>query len=384
MELVSTRLAGLRARFGERGRVYRAPGRVNLIGEHTDYNDGYVMPAAINLACGVAIEARNDRTLVIHSANATGEARVHLDHLPAKRTGHWTDYVIGIAAALERVGFLLPGANLYIQSEVPLGSGLSSSAALETSVAYALLDSAGYPIELRKLALLCQRVENEYVGARCGIMDQFIACFGKSGHALLLDCRSLDFRLLRVPDQARLVICNTMVKHELASSAYNLRRGECEEAVRLLAAKVPGVRALRDVSKRELEDNRSALPATIYKRACHVIEENDRVLRAASALEAGDLTLFGELMAESHLSLKNSYEVSCQELDLMVEIANRTSGVYGARMTGGGFGGCTVNLVRAETAADFARQVGDAYYCATGLRPNIYICDISEGVGPVS
>jgi galactokinase len=215
-------------------------------------------------------------------------------------------------------------------------------------------------------------------------MDQFIACFGKSGHALLLDCRSLNFRLLRVPDQARLVICNTMVKHELASSAYNLRRGECEEAVRLLAAKVPGVRALRDVSKRELEDNRSALPATIYKRACHVIEENDRVLRAASALEAGDLTLFGELMAESHLSLKNSYEVSCQELDLMVEIANRTSGVYGARMTGGGFGGCTVNLVRAETAADFARQVGDAYYCATGLRPNIYICDISEGVGPVS
>jgi galactokinase len=384
MELVSTRLAGLRARFGERGRVYRAPGRVNLIGEHTDYNDGYVMPAAINLACGVAIEARTDRTLVIHSANATGEARAHLDHLPAKRTGHWTDYVIGIAAALERVGFLLPGANLYIQSEVPLGSGLSSSAALETSVAYALLDSAGYPIELRKLALLCQRVENEYVGARCGIMDQFIACFGKSGHALLLDCRSLNFRLLRVPDQARLVICNTMVKHELASSAYNLRRGECEEAVRLLAAKVPGVRALRDVSKRELEDNRSALPATIYKRACHVIEENDRVLRAASALEAGDLTLFGELMAESHLSLKNSYEVSCQELDLMVEIANRTSGVYGARMTGGGFGGCTVNLVRAETAADFARQVGDAYYCATGLRPNIYICDISEGVGPVS
>jgi galactokinase len=341
------------------------------------------MPAAINLACGVAIETRNDRTLFIHSANAAGEVCAHLDRLPAQRAGHWTDYVIGIAIALEQAGFHLPGAGLYIQSEVPLGSGLSSSAALETSVAYALLDSAGYPIDLRQLALLCQRVENEYVGARCGIMDQFIACYGKSGHALLLDCRSLDFRLLSVPGQARLVICDTMVKHELAGSEYNLRRAQCEEAVRLLAAKLPGVRALRDVSMRDLESNRSLLPATIYKRACHVVEENDRVLRAASALEAGDLTLFGELMAESHRSLKNNYEVSCQELDLMVEIASRTNGVYGSRMTGGGFGGCTVNLVRAETAADFARQVGDAYYFATGLRPGIYICEISEGVGPV-
>jgi galactokinase len=383
MELVSTPLAELRARFGDRGRVYRAPGRVNLIGEHTDYNDGYVMPAAINLACGVAIEARNDRILVVRSANIMGEANAHLADLPAKPSGYWTDYVIGIAAALERAGFLLQGANLYIRSEVPLGSGLSSSAALETSVAYALLDSAGYAVDLRQLALLCQRVENEYVGARCGIMDQFIACHGRSGHALLLDCRSLDFRFLKVPDQARLVVCNTMVKHELASSEYNRRRAQGEEALRLLAANLPGVRALRDVSMHDLESNRSLLPATIYKRACHVIEENDRVLKAASALEAGDLTLFGELMAESHRSLKNLYEVSCQELDLMVEIANRTSGVYGARMTGGGFGGCTVNLVRAETAADFARQVGDAYYCATGLCPDIYICDICEGVGPV-
>ncbi|MGB9236598.1 MAG: galactokinase [Terriglobales bacterium] len=384
MELVSTPLAGLRARFGDRGRVYLAPGRVNLIGEHTDYSDGYVMPAAINLYCGVAIDRRNDRTLLISSANATGEARAHLDNLPTNRSGHWTDYVIGIAAALERAGFLLPGANLYIQSEVPLGSGLSSSAALETSVAYALLDSAGYSVDLRKLALLCQRVENEYVGARCGIMDQFIACHGKSGHAVLLDCRSLDFRLLSVPAQARLVICNTMVKHALASSEYNRRRAECEEAVRLLATKLPCVRALRDVRKCDLESNRSLLPVAIYKRACHVIEENDRTLKAASALATGDLSLFGELMAESHRSLKNLYEVSCQELDLMVDIANRTSGVYGARMTGGGFGGCTVNLIRAETAADFAHQVGDAYYSATGLRPDIYICDISEGVGPVS
>ena len=213
MELVSTPFAGLQTRFGASGRVYRAPGRVNLIGEHTDYNDGYVLPAAINLACGVAIAARNDRILHIQSANMPGDVHVHLDRLPAVRTGHWSDYVIGIASALEQAGFKLPGASLYIQSEVPLCSGLSSSAALETSVAYALLDAAGYPIDLRKLALLCQRVENEYVGARCGIMDPFIACHGKGGHALLLDCRSLDFRLLRVPPQARLVICNTMVKH---------------------------------------------------------------------------------------------------------------------------------------------------------------------------
>ncbi|MFZ0361040.1 MAG: galactokinase [Terriglobales bacterium] len=384
MELVSTPFAGLQTRFGASGRVYRAPGRVNLIGEHTDYNDGYVLPAAINLACGVAIAARNDRTLHIQSSNMPGDVHVHLDRLPAVRTGHWSDYVIGIASALEQAGFKLPGASLYIQSEVPLGSGLSSSAALETSVAYALLDAAGYPIDLRKLALLCQRVENEYVGARCGIMDPFIACHGKGGHALLLDCRSLDFRLLRVPPQARLVICNTMVKHELASSQYNLRRAECEEAVRLLATKLPCVRSLRDVSNRDLEGQRSLLTATLYKRACHVVEENDRVLGAESALKAGNLTGFGELMAQSHLSLKDNYEVSCRELDLMVEIANRTRGVYGARMTGGGFGGCTVNLVRAETAADFAHQVGEAYYGATGRHPDVYICEIAEGVGPVS
>jgi galactokinase len=383
MKLVSSPIDRLRARLGDRAKAYRAPGRVNLIGEHTDYNDGYVMPAAINLACWVAVEARNDRTLTIQSANAAGEAQVNLDHLPAKRSGQWTDYVIGIAAGLEQAGFRLPGANLHIESEVPLGSGLSSSAALETSVAYALLDSAGYQVDRRKLALLCQRAENEFVGARCGIMDQFVACHGKSGHALLLDCRSLDFQLLRVPEQVRLIICNTMVKHELGSSEYNLRRAECEQAVQLLARSIPRVRALRDVSKRELEENRDLLPATIYKRACHVIEENDRVLRAAAALETGNLPLFGELLAESHHSLKNNYEVSCQELDLMVEIANQISGVYGARMTGGGFGGCTINLVRAEAAANFVHQILEAYHRATGFRPDIYVCETSEGVGQV-
>ncbi len=369
-----------RERFGGAASVYRAPGRVNLIGEHTDYNQGFVMPVAIDLSCWVAIASRDDRKLVIYSEDVADTAEVDLGNADVRPTRTWSDYPIGVAVLLQQAGHRLEGANLYIRGEVPLGSGLSSSAALEVSVGYALLQASGNAIDLVQLALLCQRAENEFVGARCGIMDQFTACHGQAGHALMLDCRSLEYRPLRLPDNISLVICNTMVKHALASNEYNLRRSECEEVVRRLAEVMPHVRALRDVTVKQLEENRSLLTPVLYQRARHIVTENDRVQSAAVALVTGNPAAFGELMRESHRSLRDDYQVSCSELDVMVEIASRQPGVYGARMTGGGFGGCTINLVATEQSAEFKNQVAKAYHSATGHEPSIYLCQASQGV----
>jgi galactokinase len=247
--------------FGAEGRVYRAPGRVNLIGEHTDYNDGFVMPAAIDFSTWVAVAPRGDRRLVIHSENFGETVEFDLDEAEPRAQRHWGDYVRGVAVMLRRAGYALGGASLLIRGEVPLGSGLSSSAAIEVSVGYALLDSQGFAVDRVELARLCQRAENEFIGLRSGIMDQFISCNGRADHALLLDCRSLEFRLLPLRADARLVVCNTMVKHELAGGEYNRRRAECEEGVRHLAQSLPNVRALRDVTLEELERHGRGLPA---------------------------------------------------------------------------------------------------------------------------
>ena len=360
---------------------YRAPGRVNLIGEHTDYNQGYVMPIAIDLACQLAVGPRPDRKLVIYSENVDKTAEANLDNIGQwRRSGKWCDYPLGVAALLEQAGYHLEGANLYVYSEVPLGAGLSSSAAVEVSVGYALLKTNGHEVDLTRLALLCQRAENEFVGARCGIMDQFIACHGRAGNALMLDCRSLSYQLDLLPENIHLVICNTMVKHELAGCEYNTRRSQCEEAVQLLSRVLPQIRALRDVTLQELEQYRGRFNPTIYKRARHIISENQRVLWAASALQACDIVKVGRLMQESHRSLRDDYEVSCRELDVMVGIANSQENVYGARMTGGGFGGCTVNLVVGGHAADFKYHVAREYHSQTGYEPQIWICKASQGV----
>ncbi len=361
-------------------RTFRAPGRVNLIGEHTDYNDGFVMPAAIDLSVFVRVWARDDRKLHLSAENFNGEQiEFDLDEPNPAPRGHWSDYVIGVAVMLERAGHRLRGAFLQIRGEVPVGAGLSSSAAVEVATACALTANSQVQIDRRELALLCQKAENEFVVARVGIMDQFVALFGQAQRALQLDCRSLDFKLLPLPDTVNVVICNTMVKHALASSAYNERRAQCEEGVKLLARQLPDVKALRDVTVAQLEQFQRYLPALIYRRCRHVITENARVLSAAAALEQEDVATFGELMVQSHNSLRDDYEVSSKELNLMVELANETEGVFGARMTGGGFGGSTVNLVDINYVELFKHKVGTKYDRITNLKPEIYVCEASNG-----
>lgn len=340
------------------------------------------MPAAINLSAHTSVTPREDRKLQIRSSNFEDEVEVDLDDKTLKPRRHWSDYPVGVAVMLEQAGHRLRGARLEIDSEVPMGSGLSSSAAIEVSVACALTAHSGVTIDRKELALLCQKAENEFVGARVGIMDQFVALFGEEQRALMLDCRSLEYKLLPVPESVRLVVCNTMVKHELASNAYNERRAQCEAGVEHLARYLPHVKALRDVTLEDLEQYGRELPEVIYRRCRHVISENARVLAAADALDQHDLHHFGHLMAESHFSLRYDYEVSVHELNLMVALAINVEGVYGARMTGGGFGGCTVNLVDAKHVDNFTRKVAEGYEQITRLKPEIYVCEASKGAGP--
>jgi galactokinase len=372
-------LDGFKARFGTTASVYRAPGRVNLIGEHTDYNDGFVLPAAIEFYCWAAAAPRGDGKLVIYSENFNETIEERLDSLSPLPEKHWANYPLGVAWALRRAGKPISGANVYIAGEVPLGAGLSSSAAVEVSVALALLRQSGDAKNRAELAKLCQKAENEFVGARVGIMDQFISCFGRASHALLLDCRSLKHEFVKLPPNLQLVICNTMVRHELASGEYNTRRAECEEGVRILRIVLPEVRALRDLTLSQLENHRQNLSAKVFARCRHVITENARVNSAVEAFRKGDTAALGSLLRDSHRSLREDYEVSCRELDLMVEIAATQPGLIGARMTGGGFGGCTINLVESAAVSDFRGNLAAAYSSETGLTPEIYVSPASEG-----
>lgn len=373
-----------RARFGTPAAIFRAPGRVNLIGEHTDYNEGFVLPAAIEFYCWVAAAPRSDRKLVIHSENLKETVEANLESFSPAARGHWSNYPAGVAWALEGAGKRLRGANLFVTSDVPLGAGLSSSAAIEIAVGFALLHQSDLVINLSELARLCQKAENGFVGAHVGIMDQFVSCHGRASHALLLDCRSLEYKLVKLPPGIQLLICNTMMKHELASGEYNRRRAECEEGVRALSKVLLGIRALRDVTLAQLEEHRALLNPTVYSRCRHVIMENDRVQDAVRAFEAGNARSLGPLMRESHRSLRDDYEVSCKELDLMVEIALEQPGVIGARMTGGGFGGCTINLVESAAVDAFKKSVAERYHAQTGLKPEIYVSPAADGVQQVN
>jgi galactokinase len=364
--------------YGSHPQVFRVPGRVNLIGEHTDYNEGFVMPAAIDFSTWAAVTSRSDSTFNLRSHSFSEPVSFNL--YDGQQPRHdWSDYVVGVIDQIKHSGQRLSGADILIHGEVPIGAGLSSSAAIEVAVGLALLTSSGRSVDRTQLALLCQRAENDFVGMRCGIMDQFVSCNGKRNHALMLDCRSLAFELLPLPGTTRMVICNSMVKHQLAAGEYNQRRAACEEGVRILRRGRPAIKSLRDVSVEDLESSRDQLPDVIYRRCRHVVTENARVECAAIMLRDGNLRGFGELMAQSHTSLRDDYEVSCRELDILVEIAGRQPGLHGARMTGGGFGGCTINLVSAEHAADFRQHVANAYEQATGLVPEIYISTAADG-----
>jgi galactokinase len=344
---------------------------VNIIGEHTDYNDGFVLPCAIAYDTRVFACERRDSMLTVRS-RFDEPVVFDLERVPSVRRGNWTDYVRGMLIELIGAGVNVRGADVKVAGSVPLGAGLSSSASFEIALALALLALSDAQCDPLPLARLAQAAECDHVGTRCGIMDQFTVLFARAGNALFLDTRTLEYRLIGIPPGLALIVCNTMVKHDLAASAYNERRSECERSVRVLKSRFPHVRALRDVSIEQLEDVRALLPAPLFSRARHVISENARVVEAAQVLEMGDVEKLGVLMYASHESLRVDYEVSCAELDTMVELAKAFDGTIGARMTGGGFGGCTVNIVREDAAAEFRRYIATAYRAETGILPEIY------------
>jgi galactokinase len=359
-------------------RTFRAPGRVNLIGEHTDYNLGFVLPVALDLATTVAIAPSRDGMLRIYSEHRQEMRQFKVEELDGLAPAHdWSDYPIGVARELIRAGFPIQPANLLIASTVPEGSGLSSSAALEVSSALAFLH--GRTLSHLELALLCQRAERNFVGMPCGIMDQYISIFGRRNCAVEIDCRSLGHRTVRLPAGITFVAVNTMVKHALASSAYRERVAECAAAVEGVRRQFPEVESLRDVSPDQLAAVAPALSQVVGRRARHVVTEDARVGCFVEASAAGDPRRMGQLMLESHASLCDDYQVSCDELDFLVNAAMRIDGVYGSRMTGGGFGGCTVTLLRADAASSFEEKITAAYEAGFDVTPLVYACRPSDG-----
>jgi galactokinase len=368
-------------RFGRGPTVSRAPGRVNLIGEHTDYNDGFVMPAALEFATLVAASPRPDRSVHVYSIIMDQSRAFDLD-APAETGRHdWSDYVFGVAVMLERSGRRLAGADLVVSTDVPLGSGLSSSAALEVSSAHALLTASGLPFEPVAVAKICQRAENDYVGMRCGIMDQYVSACGVAGAALLIDCRTLESRNVPIAPNLRLLIANSGVRHQHAGGEYNARREACEEGVRLLKPALGPIRALRDVTPEALEASRKLLPDLIYRRCRHIVTENARVLEAERALIAGDFAACGAAMNASHASMRDDFEITCPEVDFLAELAQATPGVFGSRMTGGGFGGCTVSLVEAGAVKRVSQILVDGYRVGCGRDAEVFDCSPSDGAG---
>jgi len=360
-------------------RVFRGPGRVNLIGEHTDYNLGFVLPMALDMACCMAAAPGSDGLLRVRSEDLDQSREWDVADLGALQPAHdWGDYVAGVAQQLVRAGFVVAPTNLLIHSTVPVGSGLSSSAALETSTALALL--AGRPLEKLELVKLCRRAENEFVGMPCGIMDQYISVFGRERAAVKIDCRSLEHEIVHLPEGVEILAVNTMVKHELGQSAYRNRVRECAEAV----AAIGSVESLRDVDVAMFEAAAGRIQPPARQRARHVVTEDARVEAFMAASNAGDLKTMGQLFVASHRSLQHDYEVSCEELDFLVDTALGVPGVFGARMTGGGFGGCTVNLVAPEAVAAFEAGVREAYQARFGIVPQIYRCKPSAGACEVA
>lgn len=368
--------------FGE-PRAFFAPGRVNLIGEHTDYNDGFVLPVALDLGITVLAAKRKDRKL--HATSLQGnhsiELHIDLDTPRAGRTGTWSDYLEGIAQSLRTAGHDIHGAELLLASDLPMGAGLSSSAALEISVGFALLALANEPIDLFQLALAGQAAEHHWVGTRCGIMDQLVSARARENTALLIDCRSLAVKDVPLSDPSMsILVADTRVKHSLATSAYNTRREECEKAVTLLRTALPKIQALRDVSPDDFAQHGHLLPEPFFRRARHVITENERVNQTVNLLEERRFDAIGKLLIASHRSLRHDYEVSCRELDLLVDVAIQQPGVHGARMTGGGFGGAIVCLVETRALDEVKTALSAAFDQEFGQSPGYFVTKGGHGV----
>ena len=361
--------------------VSSGPGRVNLIGEHTDYNDGFVLPVALKRDVRFVFRPRADRSVRLFSLEYSEPYTFDLDRLAHDDDSLWVNYVQGMAWSLEEAGLRLTGIDAVLSGNVPRGSGLSSSAALEVSAAHAFMAAADQLTVLTgpQIAKAAQRAENEFVGVNCGIMDQFISVLGKENHALLIDCRSLTYELVPMPEDAALVIGNTRASRSLASSAYNERRAECEAGVALLQSALPAIRALRDVTSTELEEHKTLLPESIYRRCRHIVSENERVMETVDAFCRNDLVSVGRLMDASHESLRDDYLVSSPALDAMVAAMRSTPGCFGARLTGAGFGGCAVALVEPGAEQLVADAIFEQYPRATNIWPEVYTTRASDG-----
>lgn len=363
--------------------IVRAPGRVNLIGEHTDYNDGFVLPAAIDRATFIAASPRTDNRVRVLAADLNEEDEFGIDQIERSGMRPWSNYIRGMIKSLLTAGHVINGADMVVASSVPRGAGLSSSAALEVATGYVFQLFHNLNILGEELALMAQATENHFVGVNCGIMDQFIVTLGQANHALLIDCRDLNYQAVPLPTGVSVVICDSHIERTLAGSAYNQRRAECDQAVEILKQQLPGIKALRDVTSAQLNEHGHLLPPVVRQRARHVISENERVIAGVNTLQAGNVAEFGRLMNASHASLRDDYAVSIPEMDALVASAQRVSGCFGSRLTGAGFGGCTVSLVANEAVERFRHEVAAAYLASTGRSATIYVTQAADGVSRV-
>jgi galactokinase len=357
-----------------------APGRVNLIGEHTDYNGGYVLPMAIDRTIRLAFRPWDRPVVELASVNYGGRESFRLDGLRKRGDAKWLNYPQGVALVLQEAGHRLRGFQGVVEGDVPVGAGLSSSAAFEVACILAFSAASGLDIDRREMARLCQAAENRFVGVRCGIMDMYVSLFAERNHAVFIDCTTMTHEQEPLDGSAAaVVVCDTGVAHELAQSEYNTRRGECESALAKLRTRLPDARTYKDIGPASFRRHADVLTGAELARARHVVSENQRVLDSVEALRRGDLARFGELMNASHESLRGDYAVSCAELDLMVSLAREVKGCLGSRMTGGGFGGCTVSLVAPDAVEEFRRRVADGYAAALGRRPPVHVCHPAGG-----
>lgn len=370
--------------FNSKPLLFRSPGRINIIGEHTDYNEGFVLPAAIDKEMVFAIYPNNLKTLRAFAFDLEKFAEIPIPNIQRQTDNLWVNYLGGIIDQLRKKNISIEGIDVVVGGNIPIGAGMSSSAAMECGFIYALNSIFSLDLKTIEMVKMAQMAEHEFAGVKCGIMDQFAVMHGKEKMVMKLDCRSLDFRYepLDLKDHT-ILLCDTKVKHNLASSEYNIRRQECEEGVQIVAKKFPDVKSLRDISVEQLEICKNDLNTTVYSRCKYVIEENLRLDKTCIALEKDELEIVGKMLYGSHAGLKNLYSVSCPELDQLVEIAQNTEGVAGARMMGGGFGGCTINILHKDSIADFKNKVNELYYRKKGISESFYEVGIREGTSQI-